>query len=177
MHLETRHRTTKTSSFICTPRCVVRRPWSVVREKVRHLPSLSQIDDDDAQLSFSSPETSRSRSSKTQTCPRSRSACRHTRTFATRININLTRPTTSPEERLHVDRVKPSFWWCFGRPSRRSFDAFSLPDGVQNLRFERVDVPTRDVGPILPLDEHVPAEVDDEHRRQRHGRRRRRRRE
>ena len=79
-------------------------------------------------------------------------------------------------ERLHVDRVIiPSFWCCFRRQSRRSFDAFSLPDGVQNLRFERVDVPTRDVGPILPLDEHVPAEVDDEHRRQRHGRRRRRR--
>ena len=48
---------------------------------------------------------------------------------------------------------------------------------VQNVRLERVDVLTRDVGPILPLDEHVPAEVDDEHRGKRDGRRRRRRRE
>ena len=79
-------------------------------------------------------------------------------------------------EGLHVDRVVVVVvvvpFCCFGRRQSHPFDAFSVP--VQNVRLERVDVLTRDVGPILPLDEHVPAEVDDEHRGKRDGRRRRR---
>ena len=40
---------------------------------------------------------------------------------------------------------------------------------VQNFRLELVDVRASDVGTVLPLYEHVPAEVDDEDRGERDG--------